>query len=101
MLTYIGPNRGQGIRLFKDGALEDYDDSDWNRAFTAGDGRVIIGRRYVNRFYDYGHVEVDELIFFNKALQEDEVRELYDMYQWKRTQNWSQLFLDIIKYKYC
>ena len=83
VLTYIGPNRGQGIRLFKNGvrisSKGSINRSSYN--YTAGDGRVVVGRLYVNRDYKYASVEIDELIFFNQALQEDEVKEIYNMYE--------------------
>ena len=82
VLTYIGPNRGQGIRLFLDGVRKDSDSSLSSYNYTAGDGRVVVGRQYVNiDYYYYASVEIDELIFFNEALLEDEVKEMYNMYQ--------------------
>ena len=82
VLTYIGPNYRQGIRLFRDGALEDSAVSG-GRCSTcaAGDGRVVVGKWYVNIDYYHASVEIDELIFFNQALLEEEVMELYNMYQ--------------------
>ena len=48
---------------------------------TDEDGRVVIGRRYVTSNNDYSHVEVDELVFFNQALLEEDVMEWYNLYQ--------------------
>ena len=50
------------------------------RTQADGDGRVVVGRRYVTSSQNYAQVEVDELIFFNQALLENEVMELYNMY---------------------
>ena len=50
-------------------------------AQTDGDGQVVVGRRYVSRSQDYAHVELDELIFFNQVLSNEEVGQLYDIYQ--------------------
>ena len=83
MLNYIGPNGGQGIQAFKDGTLRDGQEHGNPRTKTDGDSRVVVGRRYVTSNDDYSHVEVDELIFFNKALLEVEVMKLYNLYQWE------------------
>ena len=81
MLTFIGPNNG-GIRTYEDGTFRNRHLSGSEEdTQTVSDGRVVIGRKYVYRTGDYAHVEVDELIFFNEALTDDEVRDLYNMYQ--------------------
>ena len=73
VLNFIGPNSGEGIQAFRDGALiaENQSGADGNN--TVGDGRVIVGKKHshLNKFY--AQVEVDELIFFNKALSNEEV----------------------------
>ena len=48
---------------------------------TVGDGRVVVGRKYVYTNNYYAHVEMDELIFFNQALSVEEVMELHNTYQ--------------------
>ena len=80
MLNYIGPNIGEGIRAFSDGALRGSHQSGAGGNHSVSDGQMVIGRRYPNRHRDYAHVEVDELIFFNEALSNEEVGQLYDMY---------------------
>ena len=81
VLNFIGPNGGQGIQAFKDGTLREFSRYGASNTYTAGDGRVVVGRRYPSRSQDYAHVEVDELIFFNEALLEQDVMELYNIYQ--------------------
>ena len=81
VLNFIGPNSGEGIQAFKDGTLQERDLYDYSGTYTDGEGRVVIGRKYVSISQDYAHVEVDELIFFNQALLEEEVNELYNMYK--------------------
>ena len=81
MLNFIGPNAGEGIQAFRDGALRARHRSGHSNTYTDGDGRVVVGRRYVSRSQDYAHVELDELIFFNQALQGEDVMELYNLYQ--------------------
>ena len=81
MLNFIGPNSGEGIQAFRDGALISRHQSGSDGDQTIGDGRVVVGRKYPNTNKNYAHVEMDELIFFNQALLEEEVMELYNMYQ--------------------
>ena len=80
VLNFIGLNSGEGIQAFRDGALHSNNQIGASGTNTAGDGRVVVGRRYVSRSRDYAQVELDELIFFNEALSNEEVRELYSMY---------------------
>ena len=79
MLNFIGRNGGEGIEAFKDGARRQFSRYGATSTYTASEGRVVIGRRYVSRSQDYAQVELDELIFFNQALQGEEVRELYNL----------------------
>ena len=80
MLNFIGPNIGEGVEAFSDGAFQDDQTGGSDGYDTEGTGQVVIGRRYINSNRDYAHVEVDELIFFNHALSDEEVEELYNMY---------------------
>ena len=93
MLNFIGPNVGEGIEAFKDGVLRARHRSGHSSTYTDGDGRVVVGRRYVSSSQNYAHVEVDEFIFFNQALLEEEVRELYNIYQLKLSNFSSTHFL--------
>ena len=45
----------------------------------SGDGRVVVGRIYTNSDRQYGSVDVDELLFFNQALGEQQIRDLKKM----------------------
>ena len=78
MLRYIGPNNGQGIRMLINGEQVDSDKSKYLESFTAGDGRIVVGRRFTDRDQAYASVPVDELIFFNSALTWNEIRTLYN-----------------------
>ena len=77
VLNFIDPNSGEGIQAFKDGAFiaENQGGADGNN--TVGDGRVIVGKKHANSNKFYAHVEVDELIFFNEALSNEEVGQYY------------------------
>ena len=55
--------------------------SDTTKAPSArppGDGRIVVGRRYTDRDQQYSSVQVDELIFFNKALTTTDIALLYN-----------------------
>ena len=80
VLNFIGPNSGEGIQAFKDGAFIGQHQSGADGTHTVGDSRVIVGRKHANVNKFYAHVEVDELIFFNEALSNEEVGQLYNMY---------------------
>ena len=79
-MNFIGPNIGQGLQAFRDKTLREGQSSGSDGDESTGTGQVVIGRRPINSNRDYGHVEVDELIFFNQALSTEEVGQLYNMY---------------------
>lgn len=49
-------------------------------SFPVGNGRVAVARFYTNRDAFYGSSEVDELIYFNKALAIEEIEAVFDAY---------------------
>ena len=73
VLNYIGPDNRQGIRIYEDGALTGSDVTKSDGTYSAGDGRVFVGRIYVDRDAHYGGVNVDELLFFNQSLNDQRV----------------------------
>ena len=76
MFNYIGPNEGQGIRIYQDGNLMGNVTTLTNPYSGKSSGKIVIGRRYpyINNFYS--SVEVDELLFFNQSLTEPEITTL-------------------------
>ena len=80
MLNFVGPEPGKGFRVFYDGIeLESFDSSlkGVDLSSSPGDGRVVVGRYYTDQDRDYISVEIDELIFFNQALNNDNINTLY------------------------
>ena len=73
MLNYIGPNEG-----IRDGAEEGTDTDKTARSYSTGDGRIVVGRYYPDRNERYSSVQVDELIYFNAALRNDDVQLIYN-----------------------
>ena len=47
-------------------------------SLTAGDGRIVVGRRYTSSDEKYASVMVDELVFFDAALTSDDVQSIYN-----------------------
>ena len=77
MLNYIGPDDGQGIKMFYDGAEVASDTSKTERSNPVREGRIVVGRTYTDKDEAYGSVQVDELIYFNQALIESEIKAIY------------------------
>ena len=80
VMNFIGRNNGQGLQAFRDGTLHESQPGGSVGDESTGTGQVVVGRRHINSNRDYGHVEVDELIFFNQTLTTEEVEQLYNMY---------------------
>ena len=68
VLNYIGPNDGEGIRIYYNGVKVASDTTKGARSRSAGDGRIVVGRGLTNKDKDYASVQVDELLFFNCQL---------------------------------
>ena len=68
MLNYIGPDDGQGIRVYFNGT-EVATGLTRDAAHSAGDGRIVVGRYYTDEDKRYASLQIDELIFFNKSLE--------------------------------
>ena len=78
VLNYIGPNDGEGIRLYLDAVEVSNDTSKSLESRSAGDGRIVVGRLSTNSNGNYASVQVDELIYFNRALTTAEVQLIYN-----------------------
>ena len=76
VLNYIGPNNGEGIRIYYDGTevASDTEKTEW--VYPAADGRIVVGRSYTNTDDLYGSVQVDKLLFFNHSLTPEEINVL-------------------------
>ena len=48
------------------------------RSYSAGDGRIVLGRYYTDSDEYYTSAMVDELVFFNQALSNDDINALYN-----------------------
>ena len=78
VLNYIGPNDGEGIRVFYDGEEVASDTTKYASPLSAGDGRIVVGRHFPYQDWNYASVQVDELIYFNAVLTSDDVQSIYN-----------------------
>ena len=75
VLNYIGPNNGEGIKVYVDG-VEEADVTKESLSYSAGDGKIILGRIFPNEDRSYRTFQIDELIFFNQTLTLEEIQML-------------------------
>ena len=80
VVNFIGPQDRDGVVLFLDGNLFDSDSTLNEILGPAGDGVVVIGRSYTDSDSNYCSVEVDELLFFNRVIQNYEIQALYQQH---------------------
>ena len=76
VVNFIGPDNGEGIRVYHSGNNVASKDTIFPVSRTAGNGRITIGRRYAGFFHKYASVEVDVLVFFNSFLSADQIQSL-------------------------
>ena len=71
---------GTAVILYYNKAEVNRDPALGGSGSTPGNDRVAIGRRSsdVDSFYD--NIAVDELIFFNRQLGQEEIDDIYNMY---------------------
>ena len=77
VVNYYGSNSTAGIKVFFDGTGTASDTVWSSDSRSTGDGRIVLGRRYTDQDRDYASVMIDELIYFNKALGDDEINVLF------------------------
>ena len=77
VLNYIGPNNGQGIQIYYNGEQTGSDDMRSLSTYQPGSGRVVIGRENTADDNDYASFHVDQLLFFNETLTEQNIQNMY------------------------
>ena len=76
-LVYSGPNDGQGIRVYHNGAHQRDDTAKYPQATGTPPGILKIGKRYDHLGNaQYGRVTVDELTLWNRQLSEKEIQSI-------------------------
>ena len=71
-MNYIGPNNGQGIRVYQDAELVANAATLYTQHTSPGDGEIAIGKLHIETPGDYGSVVV-EMVFFEENLGIDRV----------------------------
>ena len=79
VLNYIGPNDDEGIRVYYNGAEVANDTTKSEKTYPTGDGRTVVGRYYTDQDRYYMNMQIDKLIFFNKALSTNDIKLLCTM----------------------
>ena len=85
VMNYVGPNEGQGIRVYNDGQLTASATTKNRDTHLPSDGRIAIGRFNARGrgsgeiFPFYASVEVDELSIFNRSLTEPEIIQIIQL----------------------
>ena len=75
--NFIGPAANQGIIVYTDGVEHvDTHQKSAGMSHSPGVGRVIAGRTKPDVDSNYGSVIVDELLFFNQILSEQQALDL-------------------------
>ena len=69
--------KGNGIWLFLDGIEKEGTTSKDQGTYSPGDGRIFVGKRYTDLNGSYVSMDVDEVIYFNKALSDEEISDLH------------------------
>ena len=77
VLNYIGPNNGEGIRIYFNEAEVK---SDTTKSAVFQIQMEMVGLLLEKHDYDqkYASVQVDELIFFNKNLTDSNIQTIYN-----------------------
>ena len=82
ILNYIGPNNGQGIKIYLNGWLAVTQTTHPGMtSFRDGDGGIVVGRLLKNKDKSYASVLVDELIYFNMALNDQQIEDINGLYE--------------------
>ena len=83
VLNYIGPNDGEGLRIYYNGQEVPTVTFKNEEQYSAGDSRIVVGYRYTDHNQDAGDcryvsVQVDELVYFNVVLTDSDIQSIYN-----------------------
>ena len=76
-MNYIGPEHGQGIVIYQNGQEVAADTQKYLIMGQPGDGMLVAGRMLTKTDNSYSTFNLDELLFFNSVLNEEEVNAIY------------------------
>ena len=94
VLNYIGPNNGQGIKVYFNGKESVARNIRTGSAtFQNGDRQVVVGRLLSNKDHSYASAQIDELIYFDTSLDILQIKAIYDSY-WNLWNKFLEHFTD-------
>ena len=74
VINFIGPNEGQGIKIYHDGVEVGSDTTKIASQFNHhSPGKITVGRYNSNVDWGYCSVQMDEIAFFNQHLSQAEI----------------------------
>ena len=76
VLNYLGPDDGQGSKIYLNGILVASDSMKDAFSYPQGDGSVVLGRRFTHIDGYYPNADVDEILFFNQSLTDEQISQL-------------------------
>ena len=76
VLNDVGHEKCPGKKSYENGMLTAADGIKNRGWYTPADGRVVVGRTRTTVDHRYGSVKIDELMLFNAALSEEQIRDL-------------------------
>ena len=81
VLNYIGPQGGEGFTVYYNGVQSGNGTTkgSLNTAVSSGDGGVVVGKYPTNLNLQYSGVDIDELLFFNRRLSDQDVQAISNM----------------------
>ena len=69
----------EGFEVYQDGGLVEAELNMGIIDATPGDGKLVLGKQYTDEDYKNVNMDLDELVFFNRKLTEQEVLKLYNV----------------------
>ena len=79
VFNYVGTEDVQGNKIYIDGVdtMAEFDLIDGLN--EAGFGRTVVGRYVTNVDDYYSNVDIDELLFFNETLNDDQISQIKNL----------------------
>ena len=77
-MNYLGPESYQGVRLYENGEVVRNDTFAGLRSTPTGNGRIVVGRFSTDQDEPYASLQIDELVFFNNSLTDDQIQDIFN-----------------------
>ena len=76
MINYFGADEQGTVETYLNGIVRARDNTISQGTYTQGNGRIAIGRFWVEEDHSYSSMEIDELLFLNVTLTSDQIESL-------------------------